>query len=124
MDQNAVVVCFFSHVPCVSLLFFLAPQTGRKKGADDEDENKGLFLGASAASKKKGPKPESKAPKAPKKTALTHTPNVFEQFDLVGLLPPLSIDGVQSSLEEVCCAAFVKRRNFGRGECVTRLISC
>ena len=74
-------------------------QTGRKKGAEEEDA--GLFLGAGTASKKKGPKPESKAPKAPKKTALTHTPNVFEQFDLVGLLPPLTIDSVQASIEEV-----------------------
>jgi hypothetical protein len=73
----------------------LATMLGRKKTDEDVDS----ILGGVGKKKVKAPK-KVDAPKV-KKTNLTHTPNVFEQFDLIDLLPPFDVPSIAGTITAV-----------------------
>ena len=70
-----------------------------KKAKDGGDDS---VLGGGTKAKK-GPKPpkEAAAPAAPKPKKLTHTPDVFSQFDLIDLTPPLDVATIPAAIQQV-----------------------
>lgn len=71
----------------------------QKKADDSLSVLFGASANAGAAAKK--PEPKKRAVVQRKLTSIVHIPDIFEQFESLGLKPPLSVDAIPASLKEL-----------------------
>jgi len=64
------------------------------------EDSLSVLFGASAPGAKKS-EPKKKAAPMKKLTAIPHIPDVFEQFESLGLKPPLTVEAIPASLKEL-----------------------